>query len=223
MFHQQHICSWIFPFFCFLSSSLFVCEFCEVPDAWIRQKKICFCSHMKAFEQKHTEELPVPGGDGLITADILSSLHSEASGCMQNHIQGFSFETASVSQSKKMQDTIHSALTYHFPPTAHSCALLEIKCDTDDRDLGGQAELRILLQRRRQLSQLKIYGRRPSPSSSSWIHLPPRRRDRSGKKKKNNLSNLAIRCQEACMRPVRCGPASIGAEHPRLRWNMQGI
>lgn len=142
----------------------------------------------------------MPGGVGLISADILSSLCSETSGCIQNHIQGFSFKTASVPE-QKLQDTIHSAFACHFTPTAHSCASSEISCDADNRDLGGQAELRISLRGGRQLSQLKIYGTMPSPSSGSRIRLPRRGSDRSGKtkQKKKHLSNLAIRCQEACL------------------------
>lgn len=85
-------------FFCYLSSSLIWNSVkCPMYDDG---KKSCFCSHIYTFEQKHTEELPVPGGVGLISADILSSLCSETSGCIQNHIQGFSFKTATVSQNK---------------------------------------------------------------------------------------------------------------------------
>lgn len=122
-----------------------------------------------------------------------------------------------MSQSIKVQDTIHSALTSHFPPTAHSCTSSEISYDTDDRDLGGQAELRISLRRARQLSQLKIYGLMPSLSSGSRIYAAQQKGSLREKRKKNlkHLSNLAIRCQEACARPVRCSPAFVGAKHLR--------
>lgn len=74
---------------------------------------------------------------------------------------------------------------------------------------------------REQLSQLKIYGTMLSLSSRLRTHAAPRKgslRKKNKKTKLKHLSNLAIRCQEACSLQPRihfCITPSL------FRWNMQ--
>lgn len=165
---------------------------------------------MYACKQKHTGRQP-GGGDLRLIFYHRRILMPQAASGITSEDSAFTRAPRPRAKKKKVRDTIHSALTCHFPPTAHSCASSEISRDTNDGDLGGQAELRISLRRARQLSQLKIYGAMPSLSSGSPIHAA--RQKGSLRERRKKTTKTLVKFSNQMPRGLR-GARSL---QPRVR------